>query len=235
EDGELLRRRREVVTQEAQQRRRALGRMEDQPAEHLRSGLVEAEFEGCHNAEVAAATTDPPEEILVLDSRGMYEASVRGHHVGASQVVGGKAESACEVSESAAHSESGHPGGGHYPTRHRQPKSLCLVVDIAPNAAGINGGAPAGWIHTNRPHPRQVDDQPVVAGGVAGDGVAPAADRREQVVPTAELYCGDYIRGSRAAGHHCRAAPDGAVPDGCRGLITVVIRGDNRPPEARAE
>lgn len=153
--------------------------MEDEASEHLGPDRVEPELEHCHNSEVATAATDPPQEILVFGGRGMQRPPVCRHHVGASQVVGGKAESACEMPESAPQRESRHPGGGNDPARYRQPECLGLVVDIAPYAAGIHVGAAAGPIDPNRPEPGQVDNQPVVARGVAGDVVAPAAYRGE--------------------------------------------------------
>src|SRR5215467_4040694 len=209
--------------------------MEDQAAQHLGSGPVELELEGCYCAEVATAAADRPEEILVLGGRGTQKRPVRYHYIGTGQVVGGKAEAACEVSEAAAQRESRHTGGGYDPARYRQPEGLGLVVDIAPDATGIHVCSAPRWIDPNSPEPGQVDDQPVVAGGVAGDVMASTAHSSNQAMPSCDFECRHHICRSGAARHQSGATPDGAVPDRRGGLVAVVVRGNKRSPKARPQ
>src|SRR5262249_2575279 len=137
--------------------------------------------------------------------------------------------------EAAAQRESGHTGGGYDPARYRQPEGLGLVVDIAPDAAGIHVCPAPRWIDPNSPEPGQVDDQPVIAGGVAGDVMAPTAHRSTQVRPSGESEGRHPSCRSGAAGPQSGATPDGAVPDRRRAPVAVVVRGNKGAPKARSE
>src|SRR6202040_2225106 len=67
---------------------------------------VQAEFEGRHHAEVAATTTDGPEQVRVLLFAGDEKLSIRGHNVGGNQVVERQAVPAGEVSDATAEGQT---------------------------------------------------------------------------------------------------------------------------------
>ena len=72
---------------EAQHIGRLVGRPEDHAAGHQRRQLVQAVLEARHDAEIAAAATQAPEQVGVLLLARPDGASVRGHDVGGDQVV----------------------------------------------------------------------------------------------------------------------------------------------------
>ena len=78
-------------------------------------------------------------------------------------------------------------------------------------------------------HSRQVDHQPVVADGVAGDGVPAAPNGRVEALVAAEADGGDDVGHARAAGDQRRPALDVAVPD-LADLVVVGGVGRHQPP-----
>lgn len=62
-----------------------------QPGEHDRAERVQLELELRHDAEVAAAAADTPEQVGVLPLAGLHHAAVGQDHLGGDEVVAGQA------------------------------------------------------------------------------------------------------------------------------------------------
>ena len=80
---------RHEVAVDAQGILRLLQWVEYRPGED-RAHRVRPELEGRHDAEVAAAAAQCPEQVRVLLGAGGEEATVGGHDVGRDQVVAGR-------------------------------------------------------------------------------------------------------------------------------------------------
>jgi hypothetical protein len=65
----------------------------------------------------------------------------------------------------------------HDAHRADQPERLRLVVELAEEGAAVHLRAAAPGVDTHAAHPREVDHDPVVAGGEPRDAVAAAPDR----------------------------------------------------------
>ena len=105
----------------------------------------------------------------------------------------------------------------------REPVRLRLVVDVGPDGAAANGRPARDRIDANLGHRREVDHDPVVAGGEAGDAVAAAAHGDRQAVAAREADRRDHVRGAAAADDDRRPAIIVlAVPDLARLGVAVV-------------
>jgi hypothetical protein len=88
---ELFRRVSHHVLVDAPERQR-IGKVVGEPAAEHVAQRVELEVHAGHNAEVAAAAAQRPEEIRVLLLARFQHATVGCHHLGGEQVVAGEAE-----------------------------------------------------------------------------------------------------------------------------------------------
>ncbi len=126
------------VAERAEQPRRVLGRMHDQPREHLRPDRMQPEPEGRDDAEIAAAAADRPEQVRVLLRARMHDRAVGRHQLGREQVVDRQPVLARDPAEAAAERQPGDPGRRVDARRHGEPVELRLAVDIAERRAGID-------------------------------------------------------------------------------------------------
>ena len=99
---------------------------------------MQRELELCHDAEVAAAAAQPPEEICVLGLARVDELPVGRHDVGADEVVAGEAVLAHQPADPAAERVAADAGRRHEPAGRRQPVGLRLVVDGGPGRAAAD-------------------------------------------------------------------------------------------------
>ena len=99
--GQLLRGRPRELAPELQHFTCSGQWVDDEPAEND-PGLVDVEFEGGHDPEVAAAPAEAPEQVAVLGRARVDELAVRRHDVRRAQVVAGEAVLPHEPAEAAA-------------------------------------------------------------------------------------------------------------------------------------
>ena len=99
---------------------------------------MEVELELRHDAEVAAAAAQPPQQLRVLGLAGVDEPPVRGDDVGGDQVVAREAELAHRPADAAAEREPGDAGARHEPAGRREAVRLRLVVDVGPDRASAD-------------------------------------------------------------------------------------------------
>ena len=99
---------------------------------------MQAELELGDDAEVPAAAAEAPEEIRVLVGARAHELAVGGDDVGREQVVDREAVLALQPADPAAEREPGDAGVRDDSAGRREPERLRLVVELAPEHAGLN-------------------------------------------------------------------------------------------------
>ena len=84
-------------------------------------------------------------------------------------------------------------------------------------------------------HLRQVDHQALLAHRLAGEAVAAAAHRQQQLVRRRELHRLHDVGGAAAARDQRRMAIEGAVPDAPRGVVAGAVAQQQLAAQARRE
>src|SRR5205823_4500825 len=144
------------------------------------------------DAEVAAASTQAPEQVRVLRGAGGHDAAVGGHDIRLEQVVGSEAALALEPPAAAAEGEAGDAGGGEAAAGDREAVLLGGRVELAPGQSGLGLDHARVGIDLYALHRRQVDHDAVVAGGIAGRGVAAASHGHGHGIRAREVDGGDH-------------------------------------------
>ena len=93
--------------------------------------LVRAEFERSHDAEVAAAALQCPQQIGILFGAGLNHLAVCGDQVRADQAVDGEAELSLQATDATAEREAGNAGVRDGAGGHHQPEGLGFAVQRA--------------------------------------------------------------------------------------------------------
>nr|WP_244439375.1 hypothetical protein [Azospirillum baldaniorum] len=177
---------------------------------------------------LAAAAADGPEEVGVLVGAGAQELPVCGDHVGGQQIVHRQPVFAGQPAEPAAQRQPGDAGGRVDADRHGQPESLGLPVQVAQRGAGGHPRGPADGVDMDEAQGAEVDQQPPIAQGIAGDVVTAAAHGDQQPVLPREAHRLHDVRGTGAAGDQAGPAVDHGVPDRPGFVIARRLRGQQR-------
>lgn len=93
-----------------------------------------------HDAEIAAAAPDRPEQVRLLFGVDAQQAAVRHHDVHAQQAVDGEAEPAAQPSHPAAEGETGDTGVRNNAGRRHLPMWQRGRVDVAKQGTAGNLG-----------------------------------------------------------------------------------------------
>ena len=118
---------------EAPQRLASLrARVEHEPAEDLGPDRVQRELERGHDAEVAAAAAQRPEQLGMLVGGGADRLAARGHELDGEQVVAREAVLALEPAGAAAEREAGDAGARDAAADGGEPVLLGGAVDLGP-------------------------------------------------------------------------------------------------------
>ena len=78
-------------------------------------------------------------------------------------------------------------GGRDDPARHGQAEELRLAIDVTPGRPALSAHDARSGIDADAAHRREVDDDPTVVDGVAGDVVPAATHRQERPCLRAKL------------------------------------------------
>jgi hypothetical protein len=95
---------------------------------------MQAEDERRHDAEVAAAAAEGPEEVGILVGAGGDALAAGQHDVGRQRVVDRQPVLARQVAVAAAEREAADPGGGDDAADRREPVLVRGAIDVAPRA-----------------------------------------------------------------------------------------------------
>ena len=209
-----------------------LDRPERRPCDHGLD-LVQPELEPGHDAEVAAAATQRPEQVGVLVLAGAHELAVGQHDLGGEQVVDRQPARARQVPEPTAERDPAHAGRGDDAARRGQPVRVRRAVELAQRAAAADPRRARGGVHVDAVHGGEVDHQPAVAGAQPRAVVAAAANGQRELALARE---GDRAapRPAPGAAHdQLRAPVDQRVVDRACLLVVGIARPDHPAFEAR--
>src|SRR5947208_1210749 len=122
-----------------------VSRVERDRPEDRGPDVVERVLQRGGDTEAPATAAQSPEQVWVSLEVGVYEAPVRGDHVGADQVVAREPVITREETHAAVQRQPGDSRLRDNSKRRRESKRLGLVVDVAePRAAGGADGLPLG-------------------------------------------------------------------------------------------
>ena len=143
---------------------------------------VQREFELGHDAEVAPAAAQRPEQLGLRGLRGSHHGAVGEDDLGRDEVVEGQAVQAYQVADPAAQGQARHARRVVGAAGHRQPVCRAGRVDTAPRRSAAGADAPRVGIDLYPAQQPQIDHEAVVADRVTGHAVAAAADRRREAL-----------------------------------------------------
>ena len=122
---------------EAQDVRRVVHHPGDRSGQHDGPDRVEPELELGDDPEVAAGTTQAPEQVGVLVGAGLHELAFRSDHVDRQQLVDRQPVLAHEPADAAAQGQPRQPSMGDDAGRDSQSELLRLPVEVAEPDAGL--------------------------------------------------------------------------------------------------
>ena len=205
------------------------------PLRQVGTERMEAELQGRDDPEVGAGPTHRPEQVRMVSLARSHVRAVSRHELDGRQVVEGQAESSLEPADAAAERQAGDAGVPDGPDGADEAMRLGRAVEFAEMRPAIRACEAAVRVDGDAAHPRQVDDDAIVAGREAGDAVASAADRDPEVrlarVPDG---CDDILHALRPNDQPGPPIVEGA-PDASRVVIVGLARSDDLAHEGRAE
>ena len=223
------------VAVEAQQLGGGRARVQDHPRVDDRADRVQPELERGHDAEVAAAALEAPEQLGVLVGARAHDAAVGGHDLGGQEVLARRSERPLEPARAAAEGQPGDARVRHAPAGHGEPVRLGGGVELRPGQAGAEAAGTGRGIDLDVLHRAGVDHEAVVAAGVPGDRMAAAADGDDQVV-LARVGQGElHVGRARAARDQRRPLVEDAVEPPARRVVVRMVGADQLSREPRVE
>ncbi len=116
-----------------------------------------------------------------------------------------------------------------------RPHGHRLVVEVAQQAAALDVRPARRGIDPRAAQARQVDLQAAVAGGLAGEAVAAALDRDQQLALAREVDRALDVRGAGRLHDERRVPVELRVQDAPRRVVARIAREQQRPAQARLE
>ena len=175
--GKLVRHLLEQVAPTVHDLGRLFAGVKDGPTEHNGTDRVQSQLKFRDHSEVAAATPEGPEQLRILRLGGMHDLSVSGDKLNGEQVVAGKPILADQMADAAAQCKAADTGAGNQPTGGRQPVLLAGRVERLPRGPSTSERPLRLNLNLNLIQLCEVDDDPVVTAGEAGNTVRTAAYR----------------------------------------------------------
>src|ERR1700730_387666 len=191
---------------------------------------MQAKLERAHYPEIAAASTEGPEQIGIFGFARVHKLTFSRHHVGRDQVIGGKPELAAEPSETATQSESRHSSCRVDPEGSGKSKGLCLFVEVSEGSARFYPCSTGTRIDSDGAHQRKVDQESAFTDSIPGDVVSAAANRKQKTMLAREPNRSNDVRGASATDNSARVAVDHRIPDRACLIVARVLRQANIAP-----
>ena len=210
---------------EAPQQLGGAGAREDREAgHHLRPDRVEPQLDRGHDAEVAAAAAQRPEQLGVLVGGRADRLAAGGDQLDGEDVVDGQAVLALEPARAAAEREPGDAGARDAPADGGEPVLLGGGVDLAPGQAAARADDPPLRVDDQLAQAADVDHEAVLDERRAGDRVAAAAHRDAHAARPRERERGADLVGMGDAGDVARARLDHRVEERA-GVLVLGLAG----------
>ena len=140
-------------------------RRQDEHASRDRVHRMEPELEARHDAEVAAAAADRPEEVRVALVVDLQDPAVGEDDLGGEQVVDRQALLADEIPDAAAGRQPAETDGAVSPKPTARPCAAVAFV-TSPAVRPVSAHATFLRVDLQSLHQREVEDDPSVAGAV---------------------------------------------------------------------
>src|SRR3984893_8622221 len=121
--------------------------------------------ERVHDAKIAAAATQTPEELRVPIRAGGQKLTVGRDDIRREQVVAAETVLSHQPTEAAAQGQPGDASSRDDPAGAGQAKGLRFSVVLAPGEAGLSARWALNRIDPDTLHRRQVDHSPALADG----------------------------------------------------------------------
>ena len=180
---------------------------------------VDAKREFRHDAEVPAATAaERPVEVGIALSARCPQPAVRGHDLGAQEVVGGQAELAAGETHAAAHRVAGDAHRRARAGGDRHPASRQRRVHVDQLRAGADRRRAVVRVDADTAQVAKVDDHPARQGRVAGVAVASRASPQRDAVCDAPAHGRADVGGVDGTRHEVRQHAVEALVVDMRGL-----------------
>jgi hypothetical protein len=183
---------------------------------------MEADAHGGHDAKVAAAAAQRPEQVGLRVRTGRHAPPVRQHDLGAEQVVSRQAAGAAEGAVAAPQGQAGHADRAAEAQCRDQAVGAGGGGHILDPGAARDSGHKRSRVHRHIPHPGEVDDEPAVAQGAARPVVPAAAHRQRQAVATRGAHRRLHVLGLFAERDYRGAAAHGTAPY-ARALVIELV------------
>src|SRR5512146_859193 len=200
-----------------------------------RADFVKTTMQGGHHAEVAAAPTNAPKQVLVLRSVSGQETAIGRNNVSANDVVNGKTEFAMQVAPAAAQCQSGNANGGNNALGGGQSERLSFAVKFTELQAGLRAYSAPGRVDKDAFHGGHVNHEAAVANCFAGNTMASSTNRNENLMLAGETYAGDDVGRASAAGDDRRSPINHGIGKGASLVIAWVPRAQSLPAYGGSE
>ena len=106
---------------------------------------------------------------------------------------------------------------------------------VIEKGAALDSCYPLRWIDLDGPHAREIDDNAAVARPEAGDAVAPAANRNDEIVLAGEADRRDDVHDTSAPRDEREMAVGHCVPDDAAGVVLAIAGLDQLAAKAIPE
>jgi hypothetical protein len=186
------------------------------------SGRTEADAQRGHDAKVAAAAAQRPEQVGLRVGTGCHAPPVRQHDFRAEQVVRRQAIGAAEGAVAAPQGQAGHADRAADAQRRDQAVGAGGSGHILDPGAACDSGRKRLRVHRHIPHPGEVDDEPIVAQGAPRPVVPAAAHRQLQAVAPRGAHRRLHVLGLFAERDYRGAAAHGTAPY-ARALVIELV------------
>ena len=189
---------------------------------------VQTEFQTSRHTEVAAATAEPPEQLLVLVGAGMNDVPGRRDDLRSDEVVARQTVLRGQVADTAAERQPAHARGADHTAGCNEAERLGRCVEVEPGSASLGAGDPSVSVDLDRAQLREIDHEPVLDDAMAGRIVPASAHGDVELVLSGERECGCDILGACAAHDHGRPAIDERVEAAARSVVLRIRGHDHR-------
>src|SRR5438876_2459450 len=213
----------------------ALAREHDGGGRHVRSDRVQPEIECRRDPEVRTGATKTPEQVRVFFIADVAHRAVRGHEFYREQVVDREAVLWLEAAHAASEREPRDPGVTDDADRTRESVLVRSAVELLEQRASLHSRDPLSWIDLDGPHAREIDDNAAVARREAGDALAPAANRNDEIVLAGEADRRDDVHDTSAPRDERGMAVGHRVPDDAAGVVLAIAGLDQLAAKAIPE
>ena len=167
-----------------------LGGREENRAAVDGADFVETVLDGSDDTEIAAATTDAPEEILVFGGVCGQEAAIGSDHICANYIIDRESILAMELAPAATESEAGDAYGWDHALRGGETERLGLTVELAELQSSLGANSAFGGIDANAFHCGHVNHETAIANRLTSDAMTAAAYGDDNVVFTSNADAG---------------------------------------------